>query len=410
MGKAKLVCVECGSEYEASRLFRCPKDNGELTITYDYNRLQTDKNFKGRFFSPTTFWERFLDILPIEDSNHIVSLGEGNTPLVKCNRLSKLVGIDNLYLKLEYCNPTGSFKDRQITVAISKGNEWGARNYATVSSGNVGNALAAYCAKKGFNANIWVSNGTAESKYQQIQIYGAQLFLFPDPEKYGIKAYNLFFNTLQDYCEKWNMIPMISARPVNPYMIEGAKTISFELLSQLGHIPECVFVPIGGGGLFGGVWKGFREMTYLGISNVLPSQFGVQKKGYMASILDIDNPNFDRAYSSIPLDGKWALQSLREGTGDYVSVDSEDINEAQKMLAIYEGIFAEPQGATSVAGLMKLSKTGKLKKYKEIICLITGSGLKDMKTVAEMIKDRKYFRPVSEVQTFTDSDGKLKIS
>ena len=91
----------------------------------------------------------------------------------------------------------------------------------------------------------------------------------------------------------------------------------------------------------------------------------------MASILDIDNPNFDRAYSSIPLDGKWALQSLREGTGDYVSVDSEDINEAQKMLAIYEGIFAEPQGATSVAGLMKLSKTGKLKKYKEIICLIT---------------------------------------
>ncbi|MDD3996924.1 MAG: pyridoxal-phosphate dependent enzyme [Sphaerochaetaceae bacterium] len=410
MTKARLVCVECGSEYEATKLFRCPKDNGELALHYDYDSLKRNKRLKDLWFSPKTLWEKYFDVLPIEDSSKIVTLGEGNTPLLASERLAKAIGVKRLYFKLECCNPTGSFKDRQMTVAVSKGNEWGDRDYATVSSGNVGNALSAYCAKKGFNANIWVSDGTAKTKYQQIQIYGSQLFLFPDPEKSGVAAYNLFFGSLQDYCLKRNIIPMISARPVNPYMIEGSKTISFEIHSQLGHVPPCVFSPIGGGGLYGGLWKGFKEMMYLGFTDTLPAQFGVQKPGYMASILTLDDPAFDSNKYATPLDGRWALQSLKEGSGSYVSVTSEEIFEAQKLLAVYEGIFAEPQGATSVAGLIQMAKAGKLDSYEEIVCIITGAGLKDMKTGESMIQDIRFYRPVEHVSTFAECDDKLKRS
>ncbi len=410
MSKARLVCVECGAEYDTVEMYRCPKDNGELTITYDYDRLRLTPRLADDWHSNRTLWEKYFAVLPVEDSNKIVTLGEGNTPLLKSERLAELLGLRKLYFKLECCNPTGSFKDRQMTVAVSKGNELGRRNYATVSSGNVGNALSAYCAKKGFHANVWVSDGTAETKYQQIQIYGSQLFLFPDPEKHGVAAYNLFFGTLGKFCAEHGLMPMISARPVNPYMVEGSKTIAFELQAQLNHIPECVFSPIGGGGLYGGLWKGFKELQFLGLADTLPAQYGVQKTGYMASILDLDSPDFDSNKFATPLDGRWALSSLKEGTGEYVAVDSQAVLEAQKLLATYEGVFAEPQGASSLAGLIQKARHGDLAKYEDVVCIITGSGLKDMKTAKTMLEDRALFRPVQRVEEFSQCEGFLNTS
>lgn len=408
MGSAKLVCVDCGKTYDLQEMYRCPADNGELTFAYDYEALAKDGGFIRRFMGEGKMWDRFFDILPLRDKRHIVSLGEGNTPLISADRLAKHLGIKKLWLKLECCNPTGSFKDRQMTLAVSNGNEWGKRNFCTVSSGNVGNALSAYCASQGFAANVWVSDDTAKTKYEQIQIYGAQLFLFPNPTQNDPAYHHHFFYGLLDFCREQNMVPAISARPVNPYMVEGTKTISFEIFSQLKQTPQCVFAPLGGGGMFSGTWKGFKEIERLGLTGDKPDMFGCQVQGYMHPINRLGDKTFDGKGYSMPLDGLWAQESLGEGTGGYVSVTAQETLEAQKILATMAGVFTEPQGAHSAAGMIQMARQGKLKDYDQVVCVITGNGLKDNRAAVTMLQDSGCYPSIRNVKSFADCTQYLR--
>ncbi len=396
-------CVTCGTEYSLTELYCCPKDGGELKIVYDYQGVLKEGNFSKIWNQPLRMWERFGDLLPQKDQKAIISLGEGGTPLIRCKRLAEKIGVKDVYVKLESCNPTGSFKDRQVSVAISKANEWGKTCFGTTSSGNVGVALSAYSARGGFQAHVWVLETMAASKTQQIQVYGAQLFLVPDPGKENMVAYRSFFTEMQDFCIKHGMVPMVSARPVNPYMIEGSKTISFEVVSELGSVPDRVFVPVGGGGMLGGTWKGFKELVELGLADRLPVVTGCQKVGDDTPINRIGDPEFDPNRYFEPLDGRWAWESIQESKGSLLHVAEQEIRTAQSELATNEGIFAEPQGAYATAGLLKASQEGVLRSDETVVCVVTGMGLKDMKAAQEISENYPEHHAVKHVGSLEES-------
>ncbi|MFO7546200.1 MAG: pyridoxal-phosphate dependent enzyme [Trueperaceae bacterium] len=392
MPRAWFACLECGSTRPLSELYRCPACGGELSIDYDFDQIRESTEFLARWQHAQPFWQRFGPVLPQERLERAITLGEGNTPLVKSKRLAEKLGLTNLFFKLESTNPTGSFKDRQMVVAMSKANEWGRTRFGTASSGNVGIALSAYAARAGFEAFVWVSEGTAASKIQQIQVYGAQVYLTPNPETGGIKDYFATFTGMQAYCTARGMVPMISARPVNPYMVEGSKTIAYEVVAELGRSPDVFFGPVGGGGMLGGTWKGFQELEALGLGTSSPQLWGAQRGGYMAPIDKLSDPAHDWSNYYQPLDGDWAWTSIQQSGGRLLQVEKEDILEAQAELAALEGIFAEPQGAYAAAGLIRAARADEIPGDATIVCVVTGMGLKDMgaaATIVETFPDRK---------------------
>jgi threonine synthase len=382
MARVWLACVACGAEHPASEVYRCPACEGELMIRYDLEHVRRRTSFARRWTERRAFWDRFAPVLPQEDLDRAITLGEGNTPLVRSRRFASAYGLERLHFKLESTNPTGSFKDRQIAVAISKAHEWGRRRFGTASSGNVGVALSAYAARAGFDAFVWVSEGTATSKKQQIQVYGAQVFLLPDPEIGGVQRYFASYLGMRSYCVAHGLVPMVSARPVNPYMVEGAKTIAYEVVSDLGMVPEVFFAPVGGGGMLAGAWKGFNEMRDLGLTEGRPVMWGSQRGGYFAPIDKLDDPGYDWSDYYRPLDGAWAWESIRESEGHLVHIERDDILHAQAELAALEGIFAEPQGVYAVAGLIQAVRAGRLPRDATVVCIVTGTGLKDMAAAA----------------------------
>lgn len=375
--KAWLTDIRTGEQYGLGPLFCSPRDGGELSVTFDL--AAAADSFAAKWKNGGSIWDRFGAVLTPLDKSHLVSLGEGSTPLVRSDRLAARLGLNNLFFKLESCNPTGSFKDRQISVALSAGRSWGRTRYATVSSGNVGNALSAYCAKAGCEAFIWVASDTAKSKRQQIGVYGSRLFLVPPPTTGQVRAYWQLYADLQSFCLKHDMVPMISARPVNPFMVEGTKTISFEIAATLGSVPDELFCCVGGGGLLGGMSKGFSELIGLGQSGRMPRIHGAQRSDrHYAPIDRISEDRYAKGDYYLPLDGEWAWQSITASGGTLASLNGDEIAEAQSWLANLEGIFAEPQGAYAAAGLMRAARAGEIDPDALTVCVITGVGLKDM--------------------------------
>ena len=382
MARAWLACIDCERTQPLGEVYRCPACGGELSIEYDLDDVRVRGEFGRRWAKERSFWERFAPMLPQTDLDRVITLGEGNTPLVRAHRFAAAYGLERLHFKLESSNPTGSFKDRQVAVAMSKANEWGRRRFGTASSGNVGVALAAYAARAGFESYVWASEATAASKLQQIQVYGAQLFLLPDPETAGVRSYFETYMGMGDYCSERGMVPMVSARPVNPYMVEGAKTIAYEVAAEVDEPAEIVFAPVGGGGMLAGAWKGFRELHALGLVETPPQMWGAQRGGYFAPINLLDDRTRDWSDSYQPLDGRWAWQSIETSGGQLLSVDRGEILHAQAELARLEGLFAEPQGAYAVAGLIRAASEQRLPRDASVVCVITGAGLKDMAAAA----------------------------
>lgn len=372
-------CIECGHEEPFVELYRCPKCSGELSLVYDCEELAATSSFHLGWGEGLTIWERFGELLPPLNSSAAVTLGEGSTPLVKSERLGQFLGLDRLYFKLETCNPTGSFKDRQIAVALSKGKEWGYTSFGTASSGNVGVSLAAFCAKSGGQANVWIPRGTAPGKLAQIQVYGAHLYILPDPNETGDMAeYLRVYMQMGSFCSAHNMMPMVTARPVNPLIVEGSKTAAFEMHLQLGSTPDTVIVPVAGGGLCGGTWKAFCELQECGLIDRVPRIFGAQDGGPNHLRLDqYDDPSLDRTHLYVPLDGKWARESIIASNGNYLGMLQERVSEAQSLLASYEGIVAEPLGAIATAGLLEAVDQHMLARNETVVVYITGHGLKD---------------------------------
>jgi threonine synthase len=314
----------------------------------------------------------YKDLLPVTTSTPMFSLGEGDTPLVRCSELEKEIGCEELYLKLEGCNPTGSFKDRGMVVAIAKAIEAGSKAVICASTGNTSASAAAYAAYCGLTAIIIVPKGNiALGKLAQAIVYGAKIIALDG-------NFDQALTMVRNLTEKH---PVTLVNSLNPNRIEGQKTAAFEIVDFLGYAPDHLFIPVGNAGNITAYWKGFVEYYNAGKSKIKPNMMGFQAEGAAPIVLGhiVKEPQTVATAIRIGNPASWqkAVNARDESGGIIDMVSDEEILAAQKLMAIKAGVFGEPASAASLAGLIKLHQQGKDFSGKRIVCIITGSGLKD---------------------------------
>ncbi len=321
-----------------------------------------------------------MEFLPVSDKTPIVTLYEGNTPLVYAENLARAFGFKGeLFLKYEGLNPTGSFKDRGMTVAISKAVEAGKRAVICASTGNTSASAAAYAAKAGLKAFVILPKGAvALGKLSQVVIYGAKV----------IAIHGNFDDALSIVRKIGEILPVEVVNSVNPYRIEGQKSGAFEICDALGDAPDYHFIPVGNAGNITAYWKGYKEYREAGRSRKLPKMMGWQAEGAAPIVKGyvIKNPQTIATAIKIGNPYSWqsALQAVKESDGLIDSVSDEEILEAYKLIASKEGIFCEPASAASVAGFIKLVRKGFFKGNEVVVCTLTGNGLKDPDTAIKV--------------------------
>ncbi|WP_422444281.1 threonine synthase [Thermoanaerobacterium sp. DL9XJH110] len=320
--------------------------------------------------------ERYYSYLPVKDPRNIVSLGEGNTPLIRAKNLENYLGIDaEIYLKYEGVNPTGSFKDRGMTVAVSKAVEDGTDAIICASTGNTSASAAAYAAKASIKSVVLIPEGAiAMGKLAQAIAYGAKV----------IAVKGNFDVALRMVKEISSKRPITLVNSINPNRIEGQKTASFEICDDLEEAPDFLAIPVGNAGNITAYWKGFKEYFSYGKIKKLPRMLGFQAAG-AAPIVEnrvIDNPSTIATAIRIgnPASWKFAVEAAVESRGKIDKVTDEEILNAYSLLSKQEGIFAEPASAASVAGVIKYCREHGFEKGQKIVCVLTGHGLKDPDT------------------------------
>lgn len=316
---------------------------------------------------------RYREYLPVTDTTPIVTLNEGNTPLIKADNLAKKIGLDaNIYLKFDGCNPTGSFKDRGMTMAVTKAKEAGSHAIICASTGNTSASAAAYGAKAGLRTLVLIPDGyIALGKLSQAMMYGAEI----------IAIQGNFDKALEFVRKISTEYPITLVNSVNPYRIEGQKTAAFEVCDALGKAPEYHFIPVGNAGNITAYWKGYNEYHKLGKIKELPKMMGYEAEGSAAIVRNerIMNPETLATAIRIGNPASWdkAVAARDESNGTIGCVSDEKIVEAYKLIASCEGVFAEPASAASVAGLIQAHEKGLVKEDSDIVCVLTGNGLKD---------------------------------
>jgi len=315
--------------------------------------------------------EKYRQYLPVTDSTPVISLCEGNTPLIKAKNLAKFLGREDLeiYLKFEGSNPTGSFKDRGMTMAVTKAVEEGSKAIICASTGNTSAAAAAYGAKAGLKCFVIIPDGyIALGKLSQAMMYGAKV----------IAIQGNFDQALDAVKEISNNYPITLVNSLNPYRIEGQKTGAFELVEALGDAPDYHFIPVGNAGNITAYWKGYKEFNAIGKCR-LPKMMGIQAEGSAAIVKGqvIKNPETIATAIRIgnPASWKQAEAARDESGGTIDMVSDEKIIEAYNILASKEGILAEPASCASIAGLIKLKD--QVVQNSKLVCILTGNGLKD---------------------------------
>ena len=319
--------------------------------------------------------ERYREYLPVTDKTPIFTLGEGDTPLVKSESVADEVGCDELYFKLESCNPTGSFKDRGMVVAVAKALEEGGDTIVCASTGNTSASAAAYGARCGLTTVIVVpSKYVARGKLAQAITYGARIMLIDGG----------FDDALRIVRELAAKHPVVLVNSVNPYRLEGQKTAAFEIIQDLGAAPDHLFIPVGNAGNITAYWMGFQEAQRMEWIGAPPKMMGFEAEGAAAIVKGHPIETPDTVASAIrvgnPASWKKAVKARDESGGTIDSVTDDEILEAYTMMAREEGIFCEPASAASVAGLLKLARGGMRLNQSRVVCVITGSGLKDPDT------------------------------
>ncbi|MFW9933958.1 MAG: threonine synthase [Candidatus Thorarchaeota archaeon] len=393
-----LRCPKCGAKYTLSQnpqFCKTPKCENRIDIFYDFSKLKeviSKETLKKR---PVGVW-RYFELLPILDRKSIITLGEGGTPLLRSRRLAKYLGVRELYIKDETRNPTWSFKDRPMTVGVSKANEQGSTTLASASSGNAAAALAAYCAHAGFSCYCFVPDIAPMGKIAQLLLYGAKVVRLRGLHKGDDPTVKL----LRDACAEYGWTPCPSFGPFNPYQAEGPKTLAYEIIEQLDwQVPDVVYVQVGGGGLLGGQWRGFTDFETLGLVKEHPRMVAVQATGcpplvqaYQTNqdpfkIIPYTSPHSvaEGLCDPLPWDGDLALAAVRDSKGSALAVDDEAILHAQQLLAKFEGIFAEPSGVTGLAGLINHLESGVQDPSETILIEATGGGLKDQDIVIQRV-------------------------
>lgn len=315
--------------------------------------------------------ETYKEYLPINEKTPLITLHEGNTPLIRAEKLSDELGLD-LYFKYEGLNPTGSFKDRGMVMAVAKAMEEGSHTIMCASTGNTSAAAAAYAARGNMNCIVLIPNGNiALGKMAQAIIYGAKV----------IAIEGNFDRALEIVREITAKHPITLVNSVNPYRIEGQKTAAFEVCDQLGKAPDYLAIPVGNAGNITAYWKGFKEYYENGKSNSLPKMIGFEAEG-AAAIVKGEPIEFPETVATAirignPASWKSAVAAAEESKGQINYVTDEEILYAYRTIAAKEGVFAEPGSAASIAGVLKLHKEGYFSKGQSVVCVLTGNGLKD---------------------------------
>ena len=315
--------------------------------------------------------KKYKEFLPVSETTPIVTLNEGNTPLIRCENLAKKIGLDaEIYVKFEGCNPTGSFKDRGMTMAVSKAKEAGSDAIICASTGNTSASAAAYGAKGGLKTFVLIPDGyIALGKLSQAMMYGAEI----------IAIQGNFDVALEMVRKISDNYPITLVNSVNPYRIEGQKTGAFEIIEALGSAPDYHFIPVGNAGNITAYWKGYKEFHALGKISKLPKVMGFEAEGAAAIVRGERIMNPETLATAIrignPASWKQAEAARDESNGVINCVTDEEIVKAYKMLASTEGVLAEPASSASVAGLIKYKD--KIVPGSKIVCILTGNGLKD---------------------------------
>ena len=320
--------------------------------------------------------EEYRKFLPVTERTPIITLGEGNTPLIRASRLAKKIapGID-LYLKFEGANPTGSFKDRGMTMAISKAVESGARAVMCASTGNTSASAAAYGARAGLAVYVLIPAGKiAMGKLSQAMMHQATV----------IQIDGNFDQALSIVKELSAMHHIELVNSINPFRIEGQKTAAMEVCDQLGDAPAVHVLPVGNAGNITAYWKGYQEYRAANQTTRLPRMVGYQAAGAAPIVLGrvVENPQTVATAIRIGNPASWqaAVTAMKESSGSIDAVTDEEILQAYAAVAGTEGIFCEPASAASVAGVTKLSRQGGLREGETVVCTLTGHGLKDADT------------------------------
>jgi threonine synthase len=325
--------------------------------------------------------DKYRKFLPVTDKTPVISINEGNTPLIYACHISSLIGPGvEVYLKYEGLNPTGSFKDRGMTMAISKAVEEGSKVVMCASTGNTSASAACYSARAGLKCAVLIPEGAiALGKLSQALIHGAKVI--------AIKGN--FDDALELVREITGKYPITLVNSINPYRIEGQKTGAFEICDAFGDAPEFHAIPVGNAGNITAYWKGYKEYKEKGLSSSLPKMLGFQAEGAAPIVLGhpVKDPHTIATAIKIGNPASWKqAEAARDESGGLIdTVTDDEILSAYKLLAAKEGVFVEPASAASVAGILKLAKKGYFKGARglkkgataKIVCVLTGHGLKD---------------------------------
>ena len=400
-----LRCRKCGQEYPLQPLNRCDFCLSPLEVSYDYKAMARGLSREKLAAGPRSMW-RYRDMLPVEGEE--VDIGTGFTPLVKADNLGQELGLDRLYIKNDCLNPTYSFKDRAVSVAVSKAREFGFDTVACASTGNLAASVAAHAAKAKMRAYVFVPSDVEPGK-----LVGAAIY---DPILVKVDGSYDDVNRLCTEVAKrysWGFINI----NLRPYYAEGSKTLGYEVAEQLGwRAPDCVVAPAASGLLFTRIWRGLDELAMLGLIEPVNTHMYIAQAAGSSPIVNAFNAGSvhvnpvtpDTIVKSIaignPADGHYALMVARQSGGGACAVDDEEAIAGVQLLAQTEGIFAEAAGGVVVGVLRKLAASGVIKRGELTVASITGAGPRTQEILADIVRP---FAVQPTIESVEESIGAL---
>jgi threonine synthase len=380
-----LRCRECGREYEAAPIYTCEWCFGPLEVAYDYDAITAATSREKIAAGPLSLW-RYGDLLPVR-TDAAVDLGTGFTPLVRADRLASELGLGEVWLKNDTRNPTNSFKDRVVSVALSKALEFGFKVAACASTGNLANSVAAHAAHAGLRSYVFIPADLEQGKVVTTAIYSGNVVAidgnYDDVNRLCAELAGLY---------EWAFVNV----NMRPYYAEGSKTLAFETAEQLGwQAPDHVVVPVASGSLLTKIQKGFQELHKVGLLDDEPQVrvSGAQALGCSPvatawteqsdTIRPVKPTTIAKSLAiGNPADGYFALDAVRSSGGAFAAVTDDEVVDGMRLLARTEGMFAETAGGVTIATLKKLAADGVIRPDERVVVYITGHGLKTLEAVA----------------------------
>ncbi len=365
MSHISLVCTECGMSHEADmHTLGCSKCGAPLDVEYEPDARHTIR------------WAGFEMPVPYHSDVPAVSMGEGDTPIVPLLRIAESLGTTDLFGKLEFMNPTGSFKDRGTATMLSVALEQGVTEVVEDSSGNAGASVSAYSARAGMKAHVFAPSTAPAAKLGQIRVYEAQTHAVPGPREASTDAAVEF--------QRENGL-VYASHNLSPYFVEGTKTFAYEVAAQMSSLPDHIVIPVGNGSLLIGCWTGFSELIARGLVDAMPKLHAIQSEAVMPIAAEFAAKEWNPGASTIaggiavgaPPRKNQVLRAVRKSGGVVLAVSDDSIVRWQRRLAASEGIFAEPTSAAALAGIELLLRHGDIERDETVLAAITGFGLKD---------------------------------